>query len=424
MNIPAQSNSPLTGFVDRPNLQSPGTKGGDVRGPSWPWASSIHAMPAQERYRAPGSASPGLYIHVPFCVTRCPYCAFASSVDRSGIADWASGIPREARLRDLAGGPPFGSLYVGGGTPSAVPPAQLAVALGWIADGPGMLPDAECTIEVNPSDVGPDKCLTWRALGFNRVSVGVQAMEDAALGFLGRRHDVATARLAIAMLRDAGFMNLGIDLIYGLPNQDEPAWRRTLDAALSLAPDHVSCYGLTIEPGTDLARAVERGDMPAPDDDRVADLYLLADRVLTRAGFEHYEVSNYALPGRRARHNARYWDGTPYVGLGPSAHSFAGHIRSWNAEDLASWLDELAAPERAPVRHERLDADQRNLEILALGLRTCDGIAADRVAPGVAGDGTLSGLIDEGLLVPRGSRLIPTARGMLVADAMARVLAG
>lgn len=424
MDIPSVKNSRLTGFAVRPNLADPGTKGGDVRGPSWPWASLIHEMPGPSPHPESPEKSPGLYIHVPFCVTKCPYCAFASTVDREGMASWALGIRREARQRIDGSAPPFGSLYLGGGTPSAVPLAPLTDALSWIEDGPGLVPGAECTIEVNPGDVDPASSNAWRALGFNRVSVGVQAMDDATLAFLGRRHDVVTARAAVQTLRQAGFLNLGIDLIYGLPGQDARAWERALQAALALAPDHISCYGLTLEPGTRFAVAVARGDMPAPDDERVADLFLLADHVLTDAGYEHYEVSNYALPGRRARHNASYWDGTPYIGLGPAAHSFRDDVREWNAGNLATWLDELAAPERAPARRERLDARQRGLEILALGLRTRDGIAAARVAPGPAGDGTLSRLIDEGLLLSRKSRLVPTPRGMLVADAMARVLAG
>lgn len=366
--------------------------------------------------------APGLYVHVPFCVRKCPYCAFASGPGLARAGEWADGIRREAALRADPSGRPFATLYVGGGTPSALPPVVLATALAWIHDGPGLAPDAERTIEVNPGDVTPDTAAAWRATGFDRASLGVQALDDPTLSFLGRRHDAATARAAFAWLRAAGFDNIGIDLIYGVPGRDEARWRDTLAAALALGPDHVSCYALTIEPDTPFAHAVAAGRMPSPDDDRVADLFLAADAVLASAGFDHYEVSNWARPGRRARHNARYWSGAPWLGLGPAAHAFDGRTRHWNAPDLDGWLAGLV-PGAAPTGGSETPAPaQRALENLALGLRTSDGIAPEAVSTRAAADGTLARLLADDLLRRRDGRLVPTPRGMLVADAMARAL--
>lgn len=380
-------------------------------------------MPLEHHDSGPGDPPGfGLYVHVPFCVRKCPYCAFASAAGLRRAAEWATGIRRETEARAAEWTRPPGTIYVGGGTPSALAPATLGAVLSDVRRPAGAQPDAECTLEANPADVSPEAAAAWQAMGFNRVSVGVQALDDATLAFLGRRHDAATARIAVRMLRDAGFAALGIDLIYGLPNQDADAWRRTLDAAVSLAPDHLSCYALTIEPGTPFAHGVAAGALPVPDEDRVADLFLLGNAVLTAAGFEHYEVSNYALPGRRSRHNAGYWSGASYVGLGPAAHSFDGTVRKWNAPTLDDWLAGLDGAATSRGGHERPTPEQRTLEMLALGLRTSDGIDATLLAPGSETASTVRRLTSGGMLQQRGPRLVPTPRGMLIADAMARAL--
>jgi oxygen-independent coproporphyrinogen-3 oxidase len=318
----------------------------------------------------------------------------------------------------------FDTLYVGGGTPSVLDDASLKRL---VQESIAPLPftsDAERTIEVNPGDVTPDLAHLLASLGFNRVSVGIQSLDDRTLAFLGRRHDSATAVRAVGMLRDAGFANLGIDLIYGIPGQDRGDWLCNLEKAATLAPDHVSCYSLTFEDATPFGKAMDRGQMTAPDDDALADAFLDTSAFWVARGYDHYEVSNFARSDDlRSRHNSKYWRMVPYLGLGPSAHSYDGARRWWNPSSIASWRQRLEDGLDPADGSEEITAEMRRLETMALGLRTSNGVDESLLsAPGGHPD-LANRLVREGLLVRKGSRIVPTSRGMLVADALARDLA-
>ena len=365
--------------------------------------------------------APGLYIHAPFCITRCPYCDFYSTTDPGRISRWVTGVLAEAD-RHAGRWQTFDSLYLGGGTPSSLPTANLHALIDGLRRRLPMASGIQATLEVNPDDVTPRRAATWRALGFDRVSVGVQSLDDRMLRFLGRRHDTATALRALESLRAAGFPEPGLDLIFGLPGLDDDLWVESLDRALELGPGHLSCYELTVEPGTALGRRVARGEVSAPDGETVRRQFLRAHERLTAAGFDHYEVSNYARgPAHRSRHNGKYWRHVPYLGLGPAAHCFDGRRRWWNHRSLSRWEAALAEGRDPAEGRERLTADQLRMEALMLGMRTSDGIP--RETPGVEA-AALALLQAEGLVTEAGGRIRPTALGMLLADGIPLTLTG
>lgn len=357
-------------------------------------------------------AAPGLYVHAPFCVSKCPYCAFASGTDLAPAERWAFAVIDEAQRKVQGFVAPFDSLYLGGGTPSVLPPDLLTTLAFGLA--PYVTADAERTIEANPGDTTAAWLEAALDAGFGRLSLGVQALDDASLRFLGRRHDAADAVAAVRAARAAGFGDVGVDLIYGLPGQTVDGWLATLAAAVALGPDHVSAYALSIDEGTPFAT---RGEA-SPDDDRLADLFLAGSDFLQKHGFEHYEVSNFAKAGFRARHNAKYWARVPYLGLGPAAHSFDGERRWWNPTGIGPWLDAIEAGRDPAEGAETLsDADAR-LERLMLGLRTREGTSLADVGDAAA----LARFAGGGFVVVEGERVRPTVRGMLVADRMAAEL--
>ena len=324
-----------------------------------------------------------LYIHVPFCVRRCSYCDFSIAVrKRIPAAGYVDAVLREWGSADpgpAARGGPISTLYFGGGTPSLLPPdaiSHLLVELLGSADpGPAARGGQEVTLEANPEDVTPDKARAWRAAGVNRVSLGAQSFDDAVLKWMHRSHDAARIGAAVHALRGAGIENISLDLIFALPDELQRDWERDLDMALALRPEHLSLYGLTVEPRTPLDRWISRGATHAPDEERYVEEYLFAHRRLMADGFFFYEVSNAALPGFRSQHNSAYWLGKPYVGLGPAAHSFDGTTRRWNLRAWEAYRRAIAAGRSAVESEETLTGEQRELEAVYLGLRTVEGIA-------------------------------------------------
>lgn len=317
-----------------------------------------------------------VYVHVPFCARRCSYCDFAIAVRREVPARaFAEAIARELRVRrevprDVA------TLYLGGGTPSHLGGEGVARLLDRLRETATPRADAEITLEANPEDVTPDRARAWVAAGVNRVSLGVQSFHDAVLRWMHRVHDAAAVPRAVATLRDAGIADLSVDLIFAVPSDLARDWARDLEQALALEPTHVSLYGLTIESGTPLGRWTARGEVVEAPEEAYEAQFLQAHTILAAAGFEHYEVSNYARPGSRARHNSAYWQGVPYLGLGPSAHGFDGARRRWNRPAFAAWQAALDAGQDPVAGEESLDAVAQDAEAVYLGLRTREGLAA------------------------------------------------
>jgi oxygen-independent coproporphyrinogen-3 oxidase len=321
-----------------------------------------------------------LYLHVPFCARRCSYCDFAIAVRRDTpseayadlvLAEWRRWSGETA----WRGFPALATVYFGGGTPSRLGVSALQRIMDTIGADRPLAPGAEVTLEANPEDVTVDTARAWRAAGINRVSLGGQSFEPAVLRWMHRTHTVEDIPRAVGALRQARFDNISLDLIFSLPEHLQRDWPRDLDRARALNVEHLSLYGLTVESHTPLGHWVARGEArPAPDD-RYAGEFLLAHRSLTEAGFRHYEVSNYGLPGREAAHNAAYWRRAPYLGLGPSAHSASGSSRWWNLREWSAWSRAIESNQSAVAGREELDPGAVSLEDVYLGLRTDLGVA-------------------------------------------------
>ncbi len=360
--------------------------------------------------------STGLYIHIPFCASRCPYCDFAFVVRKTHLADrYAEAVIREFRTRlpHVGPRPVFKTVYFGGGTPSAVPPALLQRVLNAVRSEAEIDPGAEITAEANPGDRAAFQEL--RETGINRLSLGVQALDDRTLKALGRFHNTADALEAFQTARQAGFGNINIDLIFGAPEQSVPAFTDTLDRAAALCPDHLSVYGLTVEPETAFGRRFRKGRLPLPCEGNQAAMYSAALDLLAEAGYRHYEISNFARPGFASRHNLDCWEGRPYLGIGMSAHSFLNNRRSWNIRDLMAYIKKVELAGTATGGGEEIDKEDRFLEQIMLGLRQRKGIpetllANHRTAP------SLDRLLSQRLLQRSGKRLCLTRRGLLLAD--------
>jgi oxygen-independent coproporphyrinogen-3 oxidase len=375
-------------------------------------------------------ARPGLYLHIPFCSAICPYCDFAVLTGGREMRErFVEHLLAEIRMwgadRDLF--PEIDTIYFGGGTPSALAPDDLARILASARENLSIREDAWISFEANPEDVTPESVRAWRELGVRMLSLGIQSFDAEALRFLGRRHTPDEARRSVEIARAAGFENVSIDLIYGLAEQSPEAWRRTLEEAVALAPDHVSCYQLTIHEGTPFGFRLARGKMSELPEDSQADLFLLTHLFLKDHGLPGYEVSNFARsPEHRSRHNRKYWDHTPYLGLGPSAHSFSGQKRWWNERKIKPYQLRVEAGERPIAGSEDLTAEDLAVEALMLGFRTAEGIdlAQFRERYGVdlpSGNARLIERLErEGLLRADGSRLLPTLEGWAVADSLAR----
>ena len=350
-----------------------------------------------------------VYLHVPFCARRCSYCDFSIAVRRTvpveeycaalaselairfpdrgqsqwGQSQWGQsrwGQSRWGQSQDSDPNPAeensteVDTIYLGGGTPSRLGGAGVARALGLVRERFPLAPAAEVTIEANPDDITEAAVEAWLEAGVNRLSIGSQSFDDAVLAWMHRTHEGSGIERAVAVARSAGITNLSLDLIFALPEELRRDFAADLDRLLALDPDHVSLYGLTVEQGTPLGRWVSRGKTAERGEEGYEAEYLAAHEALTTAGLEHYEVSNYARPGKRSRHNASYWRGVPYVGLGPAAHGFEGRIRRWNARAYTDWRDLVAQGLDPVAGEEELTEQNRLAESVYLGLRTDAGL--------------------------------------------------
>ena len=392
-----------------------------------------------------------LYVHVPFCLSKCPYCDFNTYQGiESQFEDFLGAVIQEITAWSVAlGRPAVNTVFLGGGTPSYLPDGDVARILDAIARNYRVSADAEITAECNPNDLSPEKCAELRASGINRVSIGVQSMDNGLLAMLGRRHDADEAAEALERCRRAGFDNVNLDLMYGLPQQSLDQWRDTVARVVALAPEHLSLYSLTLEEGTPLRRWVQQGRLPEPDPDLAADMYDHARAALAAAGYHHYEISNWTLPGLESEHNLAYWRNLQWVGVGPGAHSslrvgeagsacrfwtvrsprdYARLARDWemNAAQAGPWpavtADRIAAVPTVDGS-EVSDEATTAAETMFLGLRLLDGmdIAAASARVGIdlldRYQRELAELTEDGLLVWDGdSRLRLAEEAYLVAN--------
>lgn len=359
----------------------------------------------------------GLYVHVPFCPQVCPYCSFAVTAVRPRLHErYVRALCAElAARRSLADRGPLDTVYFGGGTPTLLAPGQLGRILETARHCLGIKADAELTVEANPEAADTARFTALRELGFNRLSLGVQSFADQSLRLLGRQHSGAQADAACDAARQAGFGNLSLDLICAIPGAPARDWEYSLARALEHQPEHLSTYALTIEASTPFAKQERQGRLvPMPEDEQAQAYECGTDR-LEAAGFEHYEVSNFARPGFRSRHNWGYWHGGQYLGVGLAAHSLLGGRRSWNQRRLKDYLERVEAGLSPEAGAEELDAATVREEALWLGLRTSEGIA---MRPALAGRERFRALVAAGYLELRGERVGLTRRGFVLADAI------
>lgn len=372
----------------------------------------------------------GVYVHIPFCASRCSYCDFFSTLRLDEVGhDYVEALIAEARLRKAElNGKLVKTLYMGGGTPSQLPLPLLARLIDGLKATLDLNAVQEFTLEANPDDVTPEWCAAVRALGVNRVSMGVQSFQDAVLRLVGRRHTARQAIDAVASLRHAGIDNISIDLIYGLPGQTLETWAESVRQAVDLRPQHISAYGLTYEPGTRLWQQRECGEVVEASEDQYLDMYRILVGMLQMAGYEHYEISNFALPGYRSRHNSSYWNETPYLGLGAAAHSYDGTMRRSNPADLCGYIRRITSGQPA-CQVEDLAWWERYDERVMLGLRTADGVDAHRLRSDF-GDKAWAHFVSEArrhidagnMICTDDGRYILTSEGIVLSDSVMRDL--
>ena len=359
---------------------------------------------------------PGLYLHIPFCRSKCSYCGFYSIASTSLLHRWLDALKKEMTLyRDRFGS--FDSIYVGGGTPSLLDTRDLTTIIDYIFANFSFSHDIEITIEANPCDLTRGKISELKNLGFNRVSVGVQSFNDRILSFLGRKHSADDSERAFTLLRENGFENIGMDLIYGFKGMSMDHWSDTLYRCLTFQPEHVSCYQLTFERHTLFNRFKQKGLITPLSEDEECSYFMATSRVLSDNGYIHYEISNFARDEiYTSRHNRKYWHHIPYLGLGPSAHSFQGSNRWWNVRSIRNYCDALESG-RAPIEGcENLTHQQLRLESISLGARTREGIDLEAISHDLQSTQRLTGLQDAGFLHVENGRVVPTTKGFLVAD--------
>jgi putative oxygen-independent coproporphyrinogen III oxidase len=366
----------------------------------------------------PLTPTPGLYIHIPFCKTKCPYCDFYSIAAPDQVPAFLAALDAEARFyREQF--PAFDTIFLGGGTPSWLSDAHLVELMQILWRHFAFAPDSEITIEANPDDITTAKLTLWRDLSLNRLSLGAQSFDEAELRFLGRRHTAKLTEAAIDLIRAAGFTNLGLDLIYGLPGQTVTAWFHNLETALRFNPGHLSCYQLTLADDTPMGRQAAGGTLVPLDDETQREFFLLTDQFLTQQGFLHYEVANFARgEAYLCRHNRKYWTHVPYLGLGPAAHSFDGRRRWWNHRSLRDYCATLDAGRPPLAGQETLTPAQIHLETLYLGFRTQEGVPLSTLREHPRSEAILSELVAEGLVLVDRDRVTPTPHGLVLADGL------
>ncbi|MEG3634004.1 radical SAM family heme chaperone HemW [Micromonospora palythoicola] len=390
------------------------------------------SLPASARASV-GARGFGVYVHVPFCASRCGYCDFntytadelGGGASRAGYADTVlAELALAARVLKDAPPPRVRTVFVGGGTPTLLPTDDLARILDAIDRTWGLAADAEVTTEANPESVTPTSLKELRAAGYTRISLGMQSAAPGVLAVLDRRHSAGRATAAALEARDAGFDHVNLDLIYGTPRERAEDFAASLDQVVAAGVDHVSAYALIVEDGTRLAARMRRGELPYPDEDVAADRYLAAEATLGAAGFSWYEVSNWArTPQARCRHNLLYWTGGDWWGLGPGAHSHVGGVRWWNVKHPASYAQRLAAGESPGQAREVLTGDEAHMEDVMLRLRLAGGLPLDVLTD--AGRAGAARALAAGLLAEpahAAGRAVLTLRGRLLADAVVRDL--
>jgi len=386
-------------------------------------AGALHPVVADLARAVPRGRVLGLYVHVPFCAQRCHYCSFNTAPldDAAALARYVDAARRElAMLGALPWAAHMGvaSVFFGGGTPSLLAPDDLAALLDTTRAALALAADAEITVECNPESVDRAKLAAYRVAGVNRISLGVQSLDDAILARLGRGHDAARAHAAFEAARAAGFDDVSVDLMYGLPGLEPATWRRTVDTVLDWGPDHLSAYGLTLDPGSRWGSVGVAG-LPAEED--VVEQYWTLARAAAR-DFEHYEISNYARPRHRARHNLMYWRAQEYLAVGPGACGFLGDLRYGNVKPVARYCAALEDHMLPIDTAETLTERQRLAERLFLGLRTSDGVPRSWLETRTRHHPALQRRVVEwctaGLLVDHDERVVLTEAGFLVSDAL------
>jgi len=355
-------------------------------------------------------------VHVPFCKTKCAYCDFYSIADASAHRAFVKAVSAEAlSYREMFGR--FDSLYFGGGTPSVMTEKDFTDLVNDIRSTFNFAPDTECTVEMNPDDVTKKKLKLYKDLGINRVSLGLQSLNDRELVFLKRRHTAEGARRAIDLVHGAGFVNWSIDLIYGLPGQTESDWMATLNEAASRGPAHISCYELTLHHETPLGRLAAKGGLNLPSAKKQERLFLATSQFLRDKGFDHYEVSNFARgKAYRSRHNLKYWRHAFYLGLGPAAHSFSNGTRWWNCASVNEYCTALSERRRPVEGSETLSSEQLELERLFLGFRNLEGVEIRGALDNHQSSRVIEDLIARNLVTRDADRIVPTVKGYLLAD--------
>ena len=388
----------------------------------------------------------GIYVHIPFCKSRCRYCDFFSTTQLERREDYAHAIIAEFNDRRHLITEPIRTIYFGGGTPSQMPleclrmileaiindntgesynndnldnvsrqstpcrdkennPTQPYTTLHHTTPSPDEIGDIELTLEANPGDITPEKARAWREMGFNRLSIGIQSFDDDLLHLIGRRHTAQEAQQAVAIAQAVGFDNISIDLMYALPSQTMEQWQKDVQLALHLGIQHISTYGLIYEEGTALTKLLMDNRLQPVDEELEMRMYDYLVEQLTANGFLHYEVSNFALPGRHSRHNSSYWNDTPYLGLGAAAHSYDGQHRQWNIADLDGYIRQALAHQLSP-EIEHLSDEDRHTERVMLGLRTSQGVAKADIDMYKA-----KPYLEQGLLEDKGERVAATTEG-------------
>ena len=387
-----------------------------------------------DRLEVKGKILAGIYIHIPFCKSRCKYCDFFSTTHLEKQAQYVQALLVEIQDRlSISNNQypitnsqhpisnnqypitnnqypipnnqyPISTIYIGGGTPSTLQVEHLRAIVEAIRrEAKGVR--QEITLEANPGDITQEKARAWREMGINRLSIGVQSFEDELLQLIGRRHNAEQARQAVAIAQAAGFDNISIDLMYALPSQTMQQWQHDVAQALQLNVQHISTYGLIYEEGTALTTLLDHGVVEAVDEETEMQMYDYLVEQLTANGYIHYEVSNFALPNCESKHNSSYWNDTPYIGLGAGAHSYNGQQRQWNISDLDTYIQQANAHQLQP-QIEQLTDEQRHIERIMLGLRTHHGVAANEIPMHKA-----QGYIHRGLLSAQGNRIVATTQG-------------
>jgi len=360
----------------------------------------------------------GIYLHIPFCRQACHYCNFHFSTSLTGINDFVTALLKEMQLRkDYIGGEPVETIYFGGGTPSLLQEEELERIMNGLRTNFTIAPGAEVTLEANPDDFLPERISAWRKTGINRLSVGIQSFFEEDLRWMNRAHNAGQATDSIRMAQEQGFDNISIDLIYGGPTLPDDHWRQNVEEALRLQIPHLSCYALTVEPKTALDKMIHQHKKQDVDPEDQARQFLLLMDWTAAAGYEHYEISNFARPGRRSRHNSSYWQGRTYLGLGPSAHSYNGVSREWNVANNALYIKGAPVAEK-----EVLTPVQQINEYIMISLRTMEGcdlrVVSERFGQKTAQELGLRArrYIQEGKMAAWADRLVLTQAGKLLAD--------